>query len=90
MFQVGLDQQALELPLVEPVHGANTIKGGDLTQVETGAVLALPLEQIKLFDARLVAALEAGELNTRQYVIVRRVLDNGQPLALAELRQSST
>ena len=43
-----------------------------------------------LFDARLVAALEAGELNTRQYVIVRRVLDNGQPLALTELRQSST
>ncbi len=42
-----------------------------------------------LFDARLVAALEAGELNPRQYAIVRRVLDNGRPLALTELRQSS-
>jgi Fic family protein len=41
-----------------------------------------------LFDARLVAAVEAGELNARQYVIVRRVLDNGRPLALTELRQS--
>lgn len=42
-----------------------------------------------LFDARLVAALEAGELNPRQYIIVRRVLDNGRPLALTELRQGS-
>ena len=42
-----------------------------------------------LFDARLVAALEAGALNARQYAIVRRVLDNGHPLSLTELRQSS-
>lgn len=42
-----------------------------------------------LFDARLVAATEAGELNPRQYAIVRRVLDNGRPLALTELRQGS-
>lgn len=42
-----------------------------------------------LFDARLVAALEAGELNPRQYAIVRRVLDNGRALALTELRQGS-
>jgi len=46
------------------------------------------VEQL-LFDARLVAAMEAGELNARQYVIVRSVLDNGQPLALTALRQSA-
>ena len=73
-FQVGLDLQALELPLVrvqdaqrrfigsplaqvanrleqevlvESVHGTNTIEGGDLTPEETGAVLALPPQQIK-------------------------------------------
>ncbi len=45
------------------------------------------LVDLLLMDASLVAALERRQINPRQYTIVRRVLDYGQPLALSELRQ---
>ena len=39
-----------------------------------------------LFESQVRARFEEGDLNPRQYAIVRAVLDHGRPLPLAELR----
>ncbi len=48
------------------------------------------LVMVLLFDAQLVTALESGQINPRQYTIMRLLVDNGQPLGLSALRHHPT